>query len=129
MATKKKGSYSYPEVPKVSRRMLLVRYDAFPFMLLHQAHRLEGGSYRWVSSWGSGHQNLGVFLPDVPGLLAVMPVEEGEKLSDELEALRQDHYLETKKLDQRFMSKRNVILAAYHVSAGRPGGKDAQEGT
>lgn len=92
---------------------------------------MEGGSYRWVSSWKAGHQNLGVYLPDVPGLLAVMPVEEGEKLADELERLTRRHYEEKKELDQRFVNQRDRILAAYHV-ADRPirktGGKDAKAG-
>jgi hypothetical protein len=35
MTTKKQGSYGYPEVPRASRRMLLVRYDLFPFVLVH----------------------------------------------------------------------------------------------
>jgi hypothetical protein len=127
--TAKESSYGYPAVPLERRRMLLVRYDLFPFMLVHQGHRLDDGSYRWVSGWEAGHQNLGLFKPDSEGVLAVMPAEEGEKLAVDLAELRNKHYEAEKHLGRLFVRQRDKLLAKYHVSVKRPGGKNAKEST
>jgi len=115
----KKSSYGYAKVPRDSRRMLLVRYDLFPFMLVHQAHRLTDGSYRWVSGWFAGHQNFGVYSKDSPGLLAVLPVEEGKQLEDELKQLGNLYREYIKAVDSEFVMRRNRLLAQYRVSANR----------
>lgn len=132
--TKKKDSYGYDAVPLSAQRMLVVRYDLFPHVLVHKGHRLADGSYRWVSSWNAGHQNLGVHQPDSSSLLAVMPVEEGEKLAETLESLGIWHQTAMDELHRVFVRRRDELLAQHHVSAHKlapkkVGDKDAKAGT
>lgn len=119
MAMMKKAaekSSGYPEVPVADRRMIAVKYDLYPYVLVHRAHRLGDNSYRWVSSWESGHQNLGVFTPGSKNVVAVLSVEEGQKLGDELESLTNEHWEATVTLHEEFYTRRNALLSKYFVS-------------
>jgi hypothetical protein len=100
----------YPAVPSNKRCMLLVGYDLFPHMLVHEAHVLPDKSYRWVSSWRRGHQNLGHYPADSKSLLSIMSVGMGKRLKKGLDALRRDHWVAERALHGGFVENRDQLL-------------------
>jgi hypothetical protein len=116
MNKRKKDFSGYPAVPVPLRRMILVRYDLFPCMLVHQAHRLPDGSYRWVSNWDAGHQNLGVWDKDhKEGILAVLPLEEGKLLHEALKALEVRYRTAEEALNKGFIELRETLLDEHGI--------------
>lgn len=105
----------YDAVPEDQRRLILVRYDQFPFMLVELGHRLADGTYRWVSDWEDGHQNLGTFNDH--SILAIMPTEEGKKLEKDLKNLTNEYMNAINALHAKFIQQRNNILSKNYIKA------------
>jgi hypothetical protein len=53
------------------------------------------------------------------GLLAVLPVEEGKQLKDELQQLENLYRESIRAVDREFVARRDRLLAQYQVAANR----------
>jgi len=101
---------------KLSRRcMLLTRYDLFPCMNVHKAHKLPDGTYRLVDWFNAGHQWLGVFDADDGCILAVLSVEKGERLKEALYALEAQYSVARAALEGGFFDLRAKLLADHKI--------------
>lgn len=111
---KTKKSFGYPVVPLKKRVMILVKYDSYPYMLVHQAVK-ESDQYTYVSGWFAGHQRLGYWEIAHQSLLAVLTIKDGEKLKKELEQLTGEHRTMKDCIHEAYIAKRDTLLLNYPV--------------
>ena len=101
---------------KLSRRcMLLTRYDRFPRMEVHKAHKLLDGTYCLVSGFYAGHQWLGALDADDGCILAVLSVEKGKRLKEALYALEDQYRIARTALECGFFDLRAKLLADHKI--------------
>ena len=99
------------------RRMILVRYDVFPYMLVHKAHKLPDRTYRWVSSFDAGHQRFGTLVAGCESILDIMSAEKGEPLKEALNVLEREYDVARKALEGGFLALRAKLLADHKIKA------------